>query len=218
MKNADMIVELPSTEDVAKKYGKNITVILGPIDTERYKPADRSGHKKVTIGWIGSHGNTFYLFEISDVLEKLCRKYPDVEVKLIGTKGFVTDEPKIKLVDWSLATELQELATFDIGIMPLTDDEWSRGKGSYKLLQYGALGIPSVASPVGINNGLIQQGVNGFLAETNKEWEEKLSILIEDKPLREKMGINARKYIQENFSLEASVPKFIGAIKQAIND
>lgn len=218
MKSAKhMIVELPSTEEVARDNCDNVTSILGPIDIKRYHPSDRSHHAHVTIGWIGSHGNTYYLFEIKGVLEKLCKKYPNVQVKLIGTKGFSSGEHKIKLVDWSIETEQKELASFDIGIMPLTDDEWSRGKGSYKLLQYMALGIPSIASPVGINKELIKEGINGCLARTGKDWEEKLSSLIEKKQLREEMGRNARDIVAKNYSLEASVPKYIEAITQVYN-
>jgi glycosyltransferase involved in cell wall biosynthesis len=218
MKSAKhMIVELPSTEEVAKQYCNNVTTILGPIDIKRYHPSDKSRHEMVTIGWIGSHGNTFYLFEIQDVLERLCGKYQNVEVKLIGAKGFHSKEHKIKLVEWSLHTELHELASFDIGIMPLTDDEWSRGKGNYKQLQYMALGIPSVVSPVGVNTILLQEGVNGYLAKTKQEWEEKLSKLVENKQLREEMGRRSRDMVTKNYSLEASIPKFVSAIKQAAN-
>jgi len=212
-----MIVELPSTEEVARQNCKNVTVILGPIDIKRYSPSDKNRHDIVTIGWIGSHGNTYYLFEIQDVLEGLCGKYGNVQVKLIGTKGFHSTEHKIKLVEWSLDTELRELATFNIGIMPLTDDEWSRGKGNYKQLQYMALGIPSVVSPVGINTTLLQEGVNGYLARTKQEWEEKLSKLIENKTLREEMGRKSRDMVTKSYSLEASVPKFVEAIKQTYN-
>jgi glycosyltransferase involved in cell wall biosynthesis len=213
-----MIVELPSTEAVAKENCKNVTTILGPIDTNRYRPSSKEGRKAVTVGWIGSHSNTYYLFEIKDALENVCVKHQNAEVKLIGTRGFVSSQQKIKLVEWSLRTELDELASFDIGIMPLTDDEWSRGKGSYKLLQYMALGIPSVASPVGINTTLLKDEKCGYLAKTGKEWEEKLSKLIEDKALRTEMGRTARESAIKYYSLDAAVEKFVAAIKQAAND
>jgi glycosyltransferase involved in cell wall biosynthesis len=219
MKSAKhMIVELPSTEEVARQNCRHVTTILGPIDVRRYHPSDISTHNAVTIGWIGSLSNTYYLFEVKEVLERLTKKYPNVEVKLIGTRGFETKEPKIKLVDWSLDTELKELGTFDIGIMPLTDDEWSRGKGSYKLLQYMALGIPSVASPVGINNKIIVEGVNGYLPKNLKDWEDKLSILIEDNSKRIEMGKRSRETAVEKYSLEASVIKYVAAIKQVYDN
>lgn len=213
-----MIVELPSTEEVARQNCKYVTTILGPIDVKRYHPSDKSKHDIVTIGWIGSHGNTFYLFEIKEVLERIVRKYPNSQVKLIGTRGFESKEPKIKLVEWSLDTELNELASFDIGIMPLTDDEWSRGKGSYKLLQYMALGIPSVASPVGVNTKLIKEGINGYLPKNLKDWEEKLGLLIDSAQLRQEMGTKARNMAQEKYSLEASVVKYVAAIKQVYDN
>lgn len=212
-----MIVELPSTEAVAKENCKHVTTILGPIDTNRYRPSSKKDRKAVTVGWIGSLSNTYYLFEIKEALENICRKYKNAEVKLIGTRGFASSEPKIKLVEWSLETELDELATFDIGIMPLTDDEWSRGKGSYKLLQYMALGIPSVASPVGINTTLLKDEAAGFLAKTNRDWEDKLSMLIENKKLRDEMGRKARDMAVKYYSLDAAVEKFVSAIKQAAN-
>jgi len=212
-----MIVELPSTEEVARQNCDSVTVILGPVDIKRYHPSDKSGHDHVTIGWIGSHGNTYYLFEIQGALENLCKKYNNVQVKLIGTKGLHTSEHKIKLVEWRLDTELAELASFDIGIMPLTDDEWSRGKGNYKQLQYMALGIPSVVSPVGVNTTLLQDGVNGYFAKTAQEWEDKISKLVENKALREEMGRRSRDMVAKNYSLEASVPKFVEAITHTYN-
>ena len=218
MKSArHMIVELPSTEEVAKQNCANVTTILGPIDTHRYHPSSKEGRNTVTIGWIGSLSNTFYLFDVQIALENLCGKYPDLRIDLVGTRGFATKEKNISLIEWKLNTELHELAKFDIGIMPLTDDEWSRGKGSYKLLQYMALGIPAVASPVGINTTLVKDGETGFLASTNKDWEEKLSVLIENPSLREQMGKKARNLAVQNYSLDAAAIKFVSAIKQAAN-
>lgn len=216
MKTDQMIVELPATEEVANKYCKHVTTILGPIDTNRYKPSQVKDNI-ITIGWIGSHGNTFYLLEIQKALETVCKKYPNVQVNLIGAKGLKIAEPKIHLINWSLGTELSELSKFDIGIMPLTDDEWSRGKGAYKLLQYMALGIPSVVSPVGANKNVQKEGITGYFASTNDEYVEKLSKLVENEILRLEMGKNARKTVLDNWSLEASVPKFVAAIKEVSN-
>lgn len=212
MKTEQMIVELPATEEVAKKYCKHVSTILGPVDTNRYRPSQIKD-PLITIGWIGSHGNTYYLLEIQKALETVCKKYPNVQINLIGAKGLKSNETKIHLINWGLDTELHDLSYFDIGIMPLTDDEWSRGKGAYKLLQYMALGIPSVVSPVGVNKNVQKDGVTGYFAMTNDEYIEKLSRLIENEPLRAEMGRNARKAVLENWSLEASVPIFVAAIK-----
>ena len=102
---------------------------------------------------------------------------------------------------------MENLQDFDIGIMPLADDEWSRGKGGYKLLQYMAIGIPCVASPVGTNNRIILEGINGFLSSSEDEWMKKLSLLIENSDLRYRMGIAGRKIAEENYSLKVAVPK-----------
>ena len=117
-----------------------------------------------------------------------------------------------------METEVADLQSFDIGIMPLPDNEWTRGKGGYKLLQYMAVGVPCVASPVGINKELIRDGENGFLATTEEEWYEKLSLLIDNPELRREMGRRGRAYVVRNHSFEAAAPKLISALKHAIQE
>ncbi|MDD4214679.1 MAG: glycosyltransferase, partial [Bacteroidales bacterium] len=106
---------------------------------------------------------------------------------------------------------------FDIGIMPLPDDEWSRGKCGFKGLQYMALGIPAVLSPVGVNTEIVQDGVNGFLAANDEEWIEKLSLLIESPDLRKKIGLNGRKTIVEKYSFNAWKEKYISYFEELVN-
>jgi len=115
---------------------------------------------------------------------------------------------------WSLDTEVADLQNFDIGIMPLPDNEWTRGKGGYKLLQYMAVGIPCIASPVGINMELIRDGENGFLAATEDQWYEKISLLTRDQELRKKMGMRGRDFVVKNYSFEVAAPKLISALRQ----
>jgi len=213
-----VIVENTLNEQFARQYCAKVQVILGPIDTNRYKPSIiNSNSEIITIGWIGSNDNTYYLLAIQNVLERLCLKYPKVTVKLIGSKNFVTKEPKITQLEWAQETECQELATFDIGIMPLSDDIWAQSKGGYKILQYMSIGIPTVATPVGINRNLLVEDDIGFAVNTNDEWEEKLSMLIEDYNLRAKLGLNARKIAVEKYSLEKSCEKFCSIVKSIQN-
>ena len=101
---------------------------------------------------------------------------------------------------------------FDIGLMPLTDDEWSKGKCGLKLLQYMAMSVPAVASPVGVNCDIIEDGEDGFLAQSEREWEEKLSRLIDDRGLREEMGRKARMKVEKRYSVRAIFPQFLGAL------
>jgi len=116
--------------------------------------------------------------------------------------------------EWGLDAEVGDLQDFDIGIMPLPNDEWSRGEGGYKLLQYMAVGIPCVASPVGINSALIKEGVNGYLANSEDQWYQKLEVLIKNRTLRESMGASGRNIVEERYSLEVSAPKLIEFIEK----
>ncbi|MCK4816159.1 glycosyltransferase family 4 protein, partial [bacterium] len=171
---------------------------------------------KVVIGWIGSSSTTPYLSILFPVFRRLCRTHPNAYIKLIGATPINIPDVRVKQVDWDLETEVEELQEFDIGIMPLPDNEWTRGKGGYKLLQYMAVGIPCVASPVGINKELIRDGENGFLATTEEEWYEKLSLLIENPEIRKRMGLRERDFVVKNYSFEVAAPKLISVLKSLI--
>ena len=197
-----VIVENENTENYVNTFNPNTLKITGPIECNRYFPSHLV-HDKVTIGWIGSPSTTKYLLIISEALK-------EIELKFSGRVNFITiGASKINIngvnitnYNWNLESEVDLLQKIDIGIMPLPDDQWSRGKGGYKLLQYMAIGIPSVASPVGINSELIIENVNGFLAIETEEWVDKISNLITDKELRTQIGNNARVHVEENYSFE----------------
>lgn len=198
-------------KNYAKQFCENITMIPGPIDSNRYKPPHNKilAKKKITLGWIGSSSTAQYLVEIEDALVELKKKYP-IAIKFVGSSSFEI----LKNVDfvgkeWSYEDELADLNDFDIGIMPLPNTEWIKGKGAYKLLQYMAMGIPSVSTPVGIVSEIVEDGVNGFTARDNHEWVTKIASLIEDPELRKKMGNNARLTIENKYSLIKASQKFI---------
>jgi len=213
-----VILENKFTEEYAKKYNTNTLRITGPIDTERYFPVknDSKISKKIVIGWIGSPATTVYLGPILPVFENIACRYKNVRFKLIGASPVSNPRIQICQVPWSLETEVKELRGFDIGIMPLPDDEWTRGKGGYKLLQYMAMGIPSVASPVGVNADLIQNGFNGFLVKDETEWYEKFSLLIDDSQRRIELGMNARKLVEEKYSFHVAAPQLISKLHEII--
>ncbi len=193
----------------------NILIITGPIDINRYQPrAKIVNGREVVIGWIGSSTTTPDLELVWPVLRKLVVKYPNVRVELVGATGLLGVEPTyVTIKPWSLDSEVDDLARFDIGIMPLADNEWTRGKGGYKLLQYMAMGIPCVASPVGVNVNIVRDGVNGFLVRSVLEWEQALERLIRDHELRRRMGEEGRRIAIQEYSFEVSVQKLIGALK-----
>jgi len=199
------LVENDYNKAGVSKFCSYIDKITGPIDADRYHPIKSKKEDKVVIGWTGSAFTTKYLYEIKDALRDLFQRQSLV-LRLIGArKDFVIDGVNCEIKDWKPDTELKWLASFDIGIMPLTDDMWTKGKASYKLLQYMSMGIPVVISPgglVGFDNKIIKDGVNGFLANSKEEWIEKLSLLIKNKELRQKIGQNARITIEEHYSLK----------------
>jgi len=190
-----IVLENMDNFNYAKNFNNNISIITGPIDTDRYFPiAKKENNTVVVIGWIGSPSTAKYLNVLYGVFKELKGKYREgLAIKIISSKKIDLDNIPHTFVEWSLDSEVRELQSFDIGIMPLEDDQWCRGKGGYKLLQYMSVGIPCVASPTGINKEIIEEGITGFLAANSNEWLKKISILVENKALREKIGAAGRK-------------------------
>lgn len=201
--------------DYAARFNKNAVYNPTTIDTENlhnpglYYKSHRPSNK-VRIGWTGSHSTLKYLQEIEGVLQNILRDYPDVEFIVIADKAPVLNAvPSLKFIRWNSDTEIKDLLQFDIGIMPLPDDQWAKGKCGFKALQYMALEFPAVASPVGVNSNIIDHGVNGFLCSTPEEWEKALRKLIEDSQLRKIMGVNGRKKILKNYSVISNSVNFL---------
>jgi len=198
-------------KDYALRYNKRVEVIPNTIDTELFKPQPNKSYgrssMRTVIGWLGTSSNLYYLKQIEPALQRLSRRYP-ILLKVVCSSEFSMDGVPVERVPWSESTEVKELANFDIGIVPLTDDEWTRGKCTIKLLKYMSMGIPTVASPVGFSCRVISDGENGLLASTQEEWYEKLSLLIEDDQLRHQFSINGRRTIEEEYSYDAVIPKF----------
>jgi glycosyltransferase involved in cell wall biosynthesis len=167
--------------DFAKQYGKDVRIIPTTIDTEIFKPENKSKtNQEICIGWTGSSTTLKHFLLAIPFLKKIIEKYPQkIKIKLIADQKVETTELEYEFIQWNPNTEAEDLNEIDIGIMPLPDDQWSRGKCGFKGLQYMAFGKPSVMSPVGVNSEIISDGINGFLASTQEEWIEKLSLLIE---------------------------------------
>lgn len=204
--------------DFAVKYNKNVFIIPSSIDTDKYTPvADRGegANKDIVIGWVGSITTRKFVYGIEDALSELEKKYDNIIFKIIGGGFYSKKVKKVFNIEWSLETEKEYLKTFDIGIMPMSDDAWTRGKCGFKAILYMASGIPTVCSPVGANAEIVQDGVNGFWATTKEEWVDKLSRLIEDKDLRLKMGARARVTAETKYSVKANAPVFLNVITSA---
>lgn len=197
--------------------GFNRTVVYNPttIDSENlhnpalYSLPDKT-QPKIRIGWTGSHSTLKYLREIEVVLRKILYEYPYVEFIVIADQApTLLGVPSAKFIPWNKETEIKDLLQFDIGIMPLPDDQWAKGKCGFKALQYMALKFPAIASPVGVNATIIQHGVNGLLCEGPQEWEEALRKLIEDSNLRKAMGDKGRQTVLENYSVLSNSANFL---------
>ncbi len=196
----------------AAYYNSNIKIVPTTIDTEEYKRniSNKRNDGKICIGWTGSI-TTIKHFEFAiPILKKLKEKYGvKLVIKVIGDKNYVNEELGIHGQGWSKENEIDELSSFNIGIMPLPSDEWSKGKCGLKGLQYMALEIPAIMSPVGVNSEIIKDGVNGFLATTEQEWLDKISILIDNEEMRIKMGQEARKTIVDRYSKNSEKGNFV---------
>ena len=199
----------------ASLFNKRVVYNPTTIDTENLhrclsNPGPDQASNRIRIGWTGSHSTLKYLDEIQPVLHKILQEYPSVEFVVIADRPPSLDVgPRLKFVPWNSKTEIDDLLQFDIGIMPLPDDQWTKGKCGFKALQYMALELPAVVSHVGVNSRIINHGVNGFLCHSPEEWEIALKKLIEDSNLRKKMGTNRRKTVIENYSVLSNSANFL---------
>jgi glycosyltransferase involved in cell wall biosynthesis len=187
----------------ARQFNKNVVIVPTTIDTGEYRrevvPRQPG---RVCVGWSGSF-STIQHFETSlPALRLLKAKYGDkVYFKVIGDGTYRNPELDIVGLPWKKQTEIHDLSEIDIGLMPLPDDEWANGKCGLKGLQYMALEIATLMSPVGVNSTIIQDGVNGFLASEPEEWVDKIGRLIENEALRVQMGRAGRETVQQHYSV-----------------
>lgn len=197
-------------EDYALRYNKNVTVIPSSVDTEKYCPAPAKAAKKdIVIGWIGSETTKRFLNELEDVFIEVANRHEGlVTFKVIGPPFRSLKLKNVVNKKWSLEDEISDLQSLDIGIMPMPDTEWTKGKCAFKALLYMACGIPVIVSPAGVNTQIVKDGWNGYLAKNATEWFEKMSLLIEDGILRTANGKNGRQTVIEKYSLNYTAPLF----------
>ncbi len=189
----------------ASQFNKNVVIVPTTIDTDEYKSVEKLPKDRICIGWSGSITTIEHFETKLNALLKIKKKYTDkVYFKVIGDGRYKNDELGIKGLAWKKEDELKELNEIDIGIMPLPDSEWAKGKCGLKGLQYMALGIPTIMSPVGVNSEIINDGENGFLADSDDEWIAKLSLLIDSFELRKKLGDAGCKTVEEKYSVHAN--------------
>ena len=216
-----MIIKMSSAVIVANKFlleysaalNTKTNIIATSIDIEKFCVVKKTNNR-IIVGWIGSPTTALYLKIIFNVMQSLSRKY-DFILRIVGA-GREISIPGVKIenCDWQLNREIEDFQSLDIGIYPMPDTLWTRGKAGFKAIQYMAVGVPVVASSVGIINEIIQHGVNGFLADNDRQWIESIAHLTEDRFFREKIGLAGRKTVKEGFSVQVNAHRFIAALKR----
>jgi len=200
--------------DQARRAGAHrIEYLPSVIDLEKYSGSHSTRDNTFTIGWIGSPVTERYIQKIAPVLSEVCRRYC-ARVILVGAQNPQFQDVPVEIHAWSEETQVRDIQSFDVGIMPLPDGPLERGKCGYKLIQYMACGKPVVASPVGINKEIVEHGVNGFLAGSTEEWLEVLTVLCDNPDLRRKMGTAGRKKVEEKYCIQVTAPKLLEIYKR----
>lgn len=197
----------------ALSFNKSVITIPSPVDTDKYSPAlTRQDNKKVVIGWVGSNTTKDFLYDLEGMFIDLSRRYANIVIKIVGASFYSMKLKNVTNKPWLINEEPDDIRSFDIGIMPMPDNEWTRGKCGFKSILYMASGIPVVCSPVGVNKEIVEDGVNGYLAKDHDEWVNRLSRLIEDRHLRQKFGAAGRIKVEQAYSLRVNALKLVKVI------
>jgi len=203
--------------DFARKAGAGrVEIIPTVVDLDRYVNLRHNRSDKgpmPCIGWIGQRASAMNLMKYKEVFLRLsdegraCFSAVGIDAQSLGLP--------MKSVEWREETEVENIADFDIGIMPLVDAPFERGKCGYKLIQYMACALPVVASPVGVNSDIVEHGINGFLADTAGEWERSLRMLLDDSELRHRMGLAGRQKVEREYCIQVTGPRLAALLKDA---
>lgn len=203
--------------EYAKQFNNNVVIVPTTIDTDLYVPGHEKNKEQICIGWSGSFSTIVHFNTCIDALKMLKNKYGEkIYFKVIGSGDYRNEELDIQGIPWSKESEISELQEINIGIMPLPDTEWTKGKCGLKGLQYMALGIPTVMSPVGVNSEIIEQGVNGFLASDTGDWVKCLSLLIDSPKLRKDLGEKGRETVLNKYSVNTNKNLYLEYFNKAI--
>src|SRR5215208_970562 len=202
-----VMVGNPYLADYARQVNDRVTVIPTTIDTEKYRVPERTEKTgPPVIGWTGSYSTVQHLDTLRRALKKLAEK-ESFRLRVIGTPTYECPPVDVEAMPWRADTELEDMSEIDIGMMPLPDDRWSKGKCGLKALQFMALGIPTICSPVGVNTDIIKNDQNGFIAGTEDEWVDKLSRLIRSQELRQRLGQAGRATVEQKYSAITQAPR-----------
>ncbi len=198
----------------AQRHAGAVVVIPTTIDTDEYRFESGPPNPRPVVGWSGSTTTVPHLETMAPALREL-RRRTDFELRVVGGEARI-DGVELSCRPWRLETEVQDLRAFDVGLMPLEDDEWSRGKCGLKALQYMALGIPPVVSPVGVNAAIVRDGENGFHARNDAEWVERIELLLRNPELRARLGAAARRTVEQTYSARVQAPRMADVFRSVV--
>jgi glycosyltransferase involved in cell wall biosynthesis len=190
-----------------------VEIIPTVVDAERYQPTPKAATATPIVGWIGTPKTSRYLNSLVPIFESLKQQMP-VRFVAVGANQDDFEGTPVECWPWSETTEVESVQRFDIGLMPLENSPWERGKCGYKLIQYMACGVPVVASPVGVNAVIVKPGENGLLARDD-EWEKQLTTLLQNPELRCSFGSRGRKDVEDWYSLEVQAPRLLSVITES---
>jgi len=199
---------------VARASAREVAILPTSVDVACYRPTSAPADAAPTIAWIGSPENLTYLEMVRPVLARLTRVHPTLKLRVICSRFPEWDDVTVEPVEWSSATEADSLAAAHIGVMPLTDDAWARGKCAFKLLQYMAAALPCVASPVGANTEALIDGYNGFHAASLDQWEQRLDELIRSPHLRAAQGANGLAHVRDRYAMHSYQARYVALLRR----
>mgnify|MGYP001252968789 CR=1 FL=1 len=206
----------PHLDEFVRKYNKNTTDISSTINTETYQPVNKYENvNTLTIGWSGSHSTSKYVYLLKEVLLEVYKKY-NFKLLVIGDSSFHIDGLPCEAIQWAEDSEVRDLQRIDIGIYPLPNEEWVLGKSGLKALQYMALGIPTIASAIGANHRVIEDGISGTLVDSHESWKKSIENYLTNPSLRKEHGLKARERVESMYSVKANESIYMEVIEKVI--
>lgn len=198
-----------------------VAVVPTVVDVSRYapRPGAHTAERPLVIGWIGSPATDAYMLALAPALRSVCAD-GRARVVLVGASTSAADRlpgVPVQVQPWTEQTEAAQIAAFDIGVMPLPDEPWARGKCGYKLIQYMACGLPVVASPVGVNRDIVDPDVTGYLATDPAQWTQALDALLADAGLRARLGQAGRQRVEQVYSMDVQGARIAALLRDAAN-
>ncbi|TCZ73136.1 glycosyltransferase family 4 protein [Flaviaesturariibacter aridisoli] len=220
MKKARHVITCtPFLDEFTRQYNQNTTDISSTIDTDAYQPVNNyQNDHRLVLGWSGSHSTVTYLKLYSDMLQELAKTH-DFKLLVMGSADFSIEGVDYEAVAWTAEREIPTLQRFDIGLYPLPlDDQWVMGKSGLKALQYMSLGIPTVATGIGANYRVIEDGVSGYLVKSKEEWIEKLKLLLDNPEKRRRIGSAAHDRVEALYSIKTNAPVYLQILDRVVHE